>query len=187
LFLQNTDRPAWRKYVESNLLITGMPGCGKTTLIKEIISETGLACAGFFTEEIRERGTRRGFQIEFINGVSGILARKGLKSKYKLGAYGVDIEGFNASLEKENLNIMNSRCVIIDEIGKMELFSEKFKGLIYALLERDSLLLATIMYKPHPFADRIKQRKDVRMFNLERTSFPAVKKQIIEILKEYIP
>ncbi len=164
-----------------------MPGCGKTTLIKQIIAESGIECAGFYTEEIRERNQRTGFRIEFIGGSTGILAKKGVVSEYKVGPYGVDIERFNDLLDKEKLNIHKCSFVIIDEIGKMELFSEKFRELINSILEGDSFLLASIMYKPHPFADMIKSRKDVRIFYLERKNFNNVKGQILGLLNRNIP
>ncbi len=51
-----TGRP-----IKKNLLITGLPGIGKTTLIKKLSEELKvLHPAGFYTEEIREEGQRKG-------------------------------------------------------------------------------------------------------------------------------
>ena len=38
-----------------NILLTGRPGCGKTTLIKRVVEELALPAGGFYTEEIRQR------------------------------------------------------------------------------------------------------------------------------------
>lgn len=45
-------------------------GCGKTTLIKNIVQKLrnkGIPCDGFFTEELRVNGVRRGFDIVTLN------------------------------------------------------------------------------------------------------------------------
>jgi nucleoside-triphosphatase len=44
-----------------NLLITGRPGCGKTTLVKRLCGKIASKAAGFYTEEIRRGAHRRGF------------------------------------------------------------------------------------------------------------------------------
>jgi nucleoside-triphosphatase len=164
-------------------MLTGPPGCGKTTLIKQIAEQMASDAAGFYTEEIRKDGKRDGFRIEFLNGSSGVLARKGLKSKHKVGSYGVDLEEFESLIDKEILNIMKSPCVIIDEIGKMELFSHKFREIIGELLNSNQTLLGTIIYKAHPFADSIKAREDVMLIKMDRNAFQDAKNKILNILK----
>ena len=173
--------------MSNNILITGLPGCGKTTLIKQTAADLDFDASGFYTEEIRKDGKRQGFRIEFLSGNSGILAGKGLFSKYRVGAYGVDIEQFDSLIEKEKLNIMKSPCVIIDEIGKMELFSQQFRGLIKKLLDSNQIFVATIMYKSHPFTDSIKNRTDIDLIRLEKNGFQAAKEQIVDLIKTYNP
>ena len=75
-----------------NVFITGNPGCGKTTLIKEITLPYIEKVGGFYTEEIREGSSRLGFKLHTFIGESGIMALKGMKSQYKLNKYGIDIE-----------------------------------------------------------------------------------------------
>ena len=45
------------------VFLTGQPGVGKTTIIKEIAKTFPKKCDGFYTEEIRIGNTRSGFQI----------------------------------------------------------------------------------------------------------------------------
>jgi nucleoside-triphosphatase len=64
--------------IEKNLLITGLPGVGKTTLIKKLYEGLkDFRPVGFYTEEIREGGERKGFQLISLEGKKGLLSRGG--------------------------------------------------------------------------------------------------------------
>ena len=58
-----------------NLLVTGRPGSGKTTVIGRIIALLPFDTAtGFVTREVREGGVRRGFAIQTLDGRTAPLA-----------------------------------------------------------------------------------------------------------------
>jgi nucleoside-triphosphatase len=44
-------------------LLTGKPGTGKTSLIKQAVAGMGSKAGGFYTEEIRSEGVRLGFRL----------------------------------------------------------------------------------------------------------------------------
>jgi len=167
-----------------NIFISGFPGCGKTTLIKEIIKELDLKAGGFYTSEIREKGQRLGFKIITLDGGEGILAHVNVKSPYRVSKYKVNLKdleeiGVAALLEalKEN------KVVIIDEIGKAEMFSRKFKQTVLAVLNSKNQVLGTIKLTYDPFTDKIKKRQDTKIFYLTRENREDIKKQIKELLK----
>jgi nucleoside-triphosphatase len=150
-----------------NILITGPPGCGKTTLIKKLAQELReYAPAGFFTEEIREQGVRKGFRLVALEGTgTGVLAHTGIRGPHRVGKYGVDLEGFERFLA--NLRLEGpSRPVIIDEIGKMECLSTAFRSLVASLLAAPSPFIATIALKASGFIDAIKERPDVVLYEI---------------------
>ncbi|MFP4082711.1 MAG: NTPase [Candidatus Aminicenantes bacterium] len=161
-----------------NLVITGPPRCGKTTLIKKISQQPQLRSklGGFITEEIREKGERQGFKIISLpEGETGVLAQKEHVSMYRVGRYGVNIDDLETvgcgALEQA---LSSGNIVVIDEIGKMELFSKKFKTLLVKALDSPHPVLATIMEKRNGFADKIKKRKDVECVLLHRKNFDTV-------------
>ncbi|HQO78485.1 MAG TPA: nucleoside-triphosphatase [Thermodesulfobacteriota bacterium] len=59
--------------------------------------------------------------------------------------------------------IPESRIILIDEIGKMERFSERFKEVVLACLDSNKPVIATIMSGSHPFVDEVKNRGDVEL------------------------
>jgi nucleoside-triphosphatase len=153
----------------NQILITGLPGCGKTTLIREIASKIEEPYYGFFTSEIRQNNTRVGFEIETFSGKKGLLAHVNIKSPYKVSKYGVDLEAFeNIALPELEKALQSGSLLLIDEIGKMELFSQKFKELLQEALKSKIKLIATIMLKPEPFCDRLKDMPGAKVIALER-------------------
>ena len=167
-----------------NIFITGKPGCGKTTLIKEITKEIKFPFFGFLTEEIREKGKRKGFKILDFQGKEGILAQKG-RGKYQLGKYKVNVELFEKIGVSAILKGLKAKAplIVIDEIGKMELFSQKFKKTLLLALNSPSKVLATLKLNPDFFTQKIRKRKDVKIFYLKRENWQKIKKEILFELK----
>ena len=77
-------------------LLSGEPGCGKTSAIKEALARSNRSAGGFFTEEIREGGVRQGFRIVTLDGGSGILAHTRRGGPHRVGRYGVDVGSIDA-------------------------------------------------------------------------------------------
>ena len=79
------------------VLVTGQPGCGKTTAVKKLVDElraSGASVRGFYTDEVLSGGRRVGFDIVTVpDGRRGPLARKGATGP-KVGQYGVDVASF---------------------------------------------------------------------------------------------
>lgn len=165
------------------ILITGPPGCGKTTLIKRIADDVPYPVNGFFTAEIREGGTRVGFEVESFAGEKAILSHVDIRSRNRVGKYGVDVEAFEKiALPEIEKAIDGKNLLIIDEIGKMELYSARFRDLILTAFESEIPILATILYKPHPFCDRLKKGDHVKIIQLRKDNFELSLKEILNIL-----
>jgi nucleoside-triphosphatase len=171
----------------NNIVITGLPGVGKTTLIKKLcMIFKEFNPAGFFTSEILENGERVGFEVENLSGDSRILAHINLKSKCSVGKYKVDIKGFEDFLQNIMLKEKKTGLYIIDEICKMECESKKFSKLITDLLNSDKPLIATIHDKGTVLINEIKKRDDVRIFELTSTNHELKLKELTMVMRDLL-
>jgi len=165
-----------------NILITGQPGIGKTTFIKKLAGKLkDLHPSGFYTTEIREAGIRKGFELISLDGSKGILSHVDINSPYRVSKYCVDVERFEIFLDSISLLDPTASIVIIDEIGKMECFSGKFRSLVRNILDSDKLLVATIALKGSGMIADIKKRDDVRLFHVTLENRDSL---VSEILKD---
>ncbi|GAI33057.1 unnamed protein product, partial [marine sediment metagenome] len=152
-------------------LLTGRPGTGKTSLIKQAVAEMRGRAGGFYTEEIRSGGVRQGFRLVTLDGRSAILAHIDIHSPYRVSKYGVDID----SLDRVGVSALREateQCdlVVIDEIGKMELFSVSFREAVLRIIDSGKRVLGTIMLNSNPWADAIKRQPQVNLVAVTRAN-----------------
>ncbi len=150
-----------------NILITGLPGVGKTTAVIRLAEALrNFHPAGFYTSEIREASVRQGFELVSLDGQRALLSHVTMKGPYRVGRYGVDIRGFEDFLGALDFADRERGLVIIDEIGKMECYSERFTKLVKDLLDSGKPVIATIALKGEGFISGVKKRGDVDLFEL---------------------
>jgi nucleoside-triphosphatase len=77
--------------------------------------------------------------------------------------------------------------VVIDEIGKMECFSEKFRTLITGILDSDRLLIATVSLKGSGFIAEIKKRDDVKLIEISEENRDSLVPVILKEMKNTFP
>ena len=165
-------------------LLTGRPGTGKTSLIKQVVAGVRGKAGGFYTEEIRSRGTRLGFRLITLDGQSVILAHVDIHSPYRVSKYGVDID----SLDRVGVSALHRAArecdlVVIDEIGKMELFSANLREAVSQMIDSGVRILGTIMLNPNPWADAIKRQPQVNLITVTRDNYQQVLAELLHWLK----
>jgi len=166
-----------------NLLLTGRPGCGKSTVIQRTLDLLHLTAGGFFTAEIQESGRRVGFGIQTLDGQSGVLAHINIASPPRVSKYRVNLH----DLETIAIPALRRACesadlIVCDEIAAMELCSPLFAEAVRAALDCPKPLLGVIQQKRLPFLDEVRQRPDVRVVTVTAENRDRLSQQLSEEL-----
>ncbi len=171
-----------------NLLLTGRPGIGKTTVIRHVLERLpGLRLGGFTTAEIRGPHGRLGFRAAVLGGPDIVLAHVERAGPWRVGAYGVDVAAF----EQVILPFLDPRLeevelFVIDEIGKMECFSTLFQTRVRQLLDDPRPLLGSIALRGPALIEEVRRRPDVELVEVTLTNRAGLPEEIASRLQHWL-
>ena len=177
-----------------NILLTGRPGIGKTTVIQKFVRKCPVSAGGFFTCEILEHGRRVGFTIEAVRsfdkdykhdrGVKyrDVMAHVNSRSSYRVGRYGVNI----SAIEKVGITALKegtekAKIIIIDEIGRMETYSAVFQEEVKKVFDSPLPVLGVIQMKHTLFLDSIRERDNVTVIHVTADNRDALPERLYDI------
>jgi nucleoside-triphosphatase len=168
------------------LLLTGAPGVGKTIVITKTVDALkakGISVGGMISREVREAGVRVGFEIlDLCSGKRGWLAQVNVLSGPQIGKYHVnlaDLDNIGTTAITQALEKCNA--IAIDEIGPMELFSQKFKQAVAQALESKKLVLTVVHGKAKDtLVTQVKRRVDAEIFNVTFSNREKLPEQLIQ-------
>jgi len=172
-----------------NILLTGRPGVGKTTVIMRALQLLpGLRATGFYTRELRGPRGRLGFEAVTLDGRRQTLAHVNFKSPRRVSKYGVDVEGFEEAIVPSINPALHSQAqlIVIDEIGKMECFSAKFREMVVRVLDSDIPVLGTIGLRGDAFIHSLKRRDDVEVIEVTRSNRDRLPERLAKMLSEFL-
>lgn len=181
-----------------HILVTGLPGSGKTTLVRKVanlLQSKGLSVNGFVTEEIRGGAERTGFQVVSIpDGKTGHLATVEHSSETGGNVYVGKYQVCQKEFEAIAIPILNElaqssgpkRVAVIDEIGKMETSSSRFSSQVLEIFDRSNLrILATIPVakgRPLVVVEKLRCRPDVKIFTVTRNNRDTLVDEIVALM-----
>ena len=192
-----------------HIFLTGQPASGKTTIVKRVSDhlrslaqggDGGVSLAGFYTEEVREGDSRVGFDVVSMGNsgkkakLSRIEANPG-RARPMVGKYVVDVDSFEALALSELSEEKVEACeiIVIDEVGKMELYSEAFYPRVVSLLDESPIPILGVIPSPRygrtiDRVERIRNRSDTIVRKVTRTNreelFHKVLEDVMEALRE---
>ena len=167
------------------LLLTGRPGIGKTTMIKAVAELLGERAGGFYTEEIRGPGARKGFRLVTLDGQEAVMAHVNLRGRGRprVSRYGVDVK----TIERVGVTairraMQEGQIVVVDEIGKMELFCGPFKETMLQAVSGPYTVVATVMAKPNLWVDALKTTISVTPWEVTAENRDRLADQVVRWL-----
>jgi len=170
-----------------NILITGYPGTGKTTLVKKILENLSCNIGGFYTHEMLENGRRTGFYITDFDGNQMVMASGKSASQYRVNKYGVNIDAFEkVGIPAMERALQSADLVVIDEIGRMEMFSTKFCEKLRKVFDADKPLLATIKKIDCALTKELKEREDVEIFEVTKQNRDKIFEDVLSVIKGFL-
>lgn len=167
--------------VPANLLLTGRPGVGKSTVIERALARVPVRAGGFFTQELREGGAvavgsdrlrspggrRVGFGITTLDGEEGVLAHVSIKGSPRVSKYGVNIADIReVAVGALQRALQDAELIVCDEIARMELLCPEFAPMVRGCLDAETPLVGTIQERRDDFLDAVRARSDVRLLEV---------------------
>ena len=167
------------------MLITGRPGVGKTTAIKQVAAALGQRAGGFYTEEICGPGGRKGFRLVTLpwGGREAVMAHVDIRSRHRVGRYGVDVATLDlvgVAAIRAAIESRDAIAVVIDEIGKMELFSGEFRGAALKAMSSGKIVVATVMQKNHDWVSALKAMPQVTVWEITKANRDGMPGRVLE-------
>ncbi len=173
--------------------VTGRPSIGKTTIVLNAaqgLRDKGYIVGGMLSKEVREKGTRVGFEItDVATGEKGWLAHTNQPTGPQVSKYRVNLHDLEQIGARSIQNaIKDADAIIVDEIGPMELFSPVFKQTIKDLITSNKLVLGVIHHSARdPVIDSIKIRKDAEIIEVTMENRQRLHNLLIQKIIQFLP
>lgn len=170
--------------------MTGNPGVGKTTVLLKVVEALrakGYSVGGMISREVRSCGARVGFEILDLSGERrGWLAHVNQKTGPQVGKYRVNLEDLNSvGVEAVLKAVKECEVVAIDEVGPMELFSEKFREAVKRAVESGKFVVGVVHWKARDkLIENLKECEDAEVIAVTYENRDRLHQTIIEKAKE---
>ncbi|POZ88087.1 MULTISPECIES: nucleoside-triphosphatase [Petrotoga] len=176
--------------IKNNIFLTGSIGVGKSTIIRKVINQLSLHVCGFSVDREGKKNSWNAFYLVEVSSFNN--GDRSKKSKYNRFAFRKDesknweinIQVFDKIGVQLLTNIDDADLVIMDELGRFELTAFKFQKKVEEVLNSDKPVLGVIKDESNTFLDRIRNRKDVRIFRVTLENREEVYKEVLSLIKQ---
>ena len=160
----------------NNIFLTGQPGAGKSTIIKNVVAELNIIPGGFIVNRKGERNCPTGFflinacKINSLRGISKnyeerrdkrmiiFASRKDCGDCWQINKEVFDKTGVELLEEGKSKDI-----IIMDELGRFELDALRFRQKVIELLDAEIHVLGVIKDESNSFMDGIRNLNHIEL------------------------
>jgi len=104
-----------------------------------------------------------------------VLAHVNQKGPHRVGRYGVNIEDLETIAAESVVSAVESDdLVVIDELGRMELFSALFQRVVMEALDSEKPVFGTIQARRNSFLASVRSRDDVNVIEVTSANRDAL-------------
>lgn len=173
-----------------NIFLTGISGCGKTTLINKILDDLNIKYSGYRTKPYYIKDLNKGFYMEGYIKSTNNFSPISIKFENKKPIPILEtFEVLGCEILRESINDLNLKLILMDEIGVLEDKALNFKNEIIRSIESQKIVLGVIKKKDNEFLNYLKERKDIVVFDIENTTNKQLEEiyfYIINEIKNYL-
>ena len=171
----------------NNIFLTGAIKCGKSTLVNKILEELNLSYSGYRTLPYFINDLHQGFYIESC--IENICKPISVKIEgYKMIPILEAFEIIGVDILKRSIDSLNSKIILLDEIGFLEKEAYRFKDEIKKCLDSQKFVIGVLRKMEDEFFDYIKERKDTLVIDIENIDYEfrgEICNNIINLCKEH--
>jgi nucleoside-triphosphatase len=121
-----------------------------------------------------------------LDGKSGYLAHRDIQSKFHIRRYGVSIDNVE-NIAVPSIAPREGNVIILDEIGKMECFSDVFRKAALEALTFPNIVVGTITFGGDDFILGIKEREDIEIHEVTPKNRDALPDIIMKKVSHLLP
>jgi len=163
-----------------NIILTGPTGVGKTKIIKRLLKDlNALIVHGFYKESIFENNVCKGFRTITTDLREQILAHHYIVGPNRIGEFGVNIDGFEKLVIPELALDRGTELFLIDEIGRMECLSSRFRQQLKIILDSDYPVIATLSTNAIEAGHDLKKRSDAVIIRVNNRNRESIWKNVL--------
>lgn len=164
-----------RVYLRMKLLLTGLPGAGKSTIVRALLEASGRVPLGFYTA--KGAPSEDGSVPVFLRPASGEGEPRRVGTVYpdRAEGYPGEFDACAALLE----DIPEGSLVVMDELGFMEDRAGEFKARVLAVMAGNYDIIAVVKPRSTPFLDAVRACGGAELVRVDGINREALRRELV--------
>ncbi|MEG1524206.1 MAG: nucleoside-triphosphatase [Clostridia bacterium] len=173
----------------NHILISGDIGVGKSTLIRQLLLESGKSCCGFLTKRLP--ADEHGESATYLHAASISEEDRFYTQENRIGSCNNKHCTFQCPVAFDTygvklLSIKPGCILLMDELGFMENDALIFQHAVLKLLDSDTPVLAAIKNKRTPFLEAVRTHRNVQVYNLTIDNRDAIRRALLPLMRNLL-